>query len=325
MKNKAFKNYYILSVIGVLLASFYPLYMGIKVVVDMITNGVVTAEDYPKYIIPYTPISLAIIFGVAIMPLMMKFAKKMALLPASVLALGIFLASELMLESMVIVEESLLGDWQMYLCVALPEAEKVKAIEYLVGDYNPWFKLHFYVISVVIILSFLNCFYGFGQMIKNNDKRRLKPLVIQSVFSVIFLELCLLACFTAFFRGASLYISPLSGFLMGLFFVTLGVTTGVYTGSFLYRKKKKIALLIPTAVAVITTIVMYIGELILLDGKLYRIALNSEFFRRIVIRGFEIVFAPVDLLVIILSGLITAGIMLLVIKKNNKTEESKIL
>lgn len=184
MKNKAFKNYYILSVIGVFLASFYPLYMGVKVVLDMITKGAVNGEDYPKYVIPYTPISLAIIFGVIIMPLMMKIAKKYALLPASILSLGVFLASEFMLESMVIVEESLLGDWQMWSCVA-PAWDRVAirrtAVEILVGDYNPWFKLHFYVIAVVIILSFLNCFYGFGQVIQSKEKTRIKPLVIQSV------------------------------------------------------------------------------------------------------------------------------------------------
>lgn len=323
MKNKTFKNYYILSVIGVFLASFYPLYMGIKVVLDMITTGYVNGEDYPKYVIPYTPIALAIIFGVIVMPLMMKFAKKFALLPASILALGVFLISELMLEKAVIIEENvLLGDWQTYLCVA-PAWESRKlytALEILVGDYNPWFKMHFYVIAVVIILSFLNCFYGFGQVIRTKERTRIKPLVIQSVFSVVFLELCLLACFTAFFRGASIKISLLSGFLMALFFVVFGITTGVYTGSFLYYKNKWVARFIPAIVAVITTVVMYIGEMILLDGKLYRIAIKSDFFRKIVFRGCNLVFAPSDLCVIILSGLFTFGIMWLLTRK--KTEKS---
>lgn len=60
----SFKKYYLFSVIGVLIVSFYPLYMGVKVVSDIVRNGTVLAENYPKYIIPYTPISLAVIIAV---------------------------------------------------------------------------------------------------------------------------------------------------------------------------------------------------------------------------------------------------------------------
>ena len=57
-------KFYLFSVIGVLLAAIYPLSMGIRVVSDMITSGVVLAENYPKYTIPYTPIAIAVFLGV---------------------------------------------------------------------------------------------------------------------------------------------------------------------------------------------------------------------------------------------------------------------
>ena len=69
MKYKSFNLYYLLSCIGVLIASYYPLSMGVRVITDMIVNGTVMKEDYPKYIIPYTPISIAVIVGVLLMPL----------------------------------------------------------------------------------------------------------------------------------------------------------------------------------------------------------------------------------------------------------------
>ena len=65
------KKYYLFSFIGVLIASFYPLYMGIGVLCDAIRNGYVLKENYPKYVIPYTPICLALLIGVIIMPLLM--------------------------------------------------------------------------------------------------------------------------------------------------------------------------------------------------------------------------------------------------------------
>ena len=61
MKSKPFSRYYLLSCLGMVVASYYPLSMGIRVITDMIANGTVMKENYPKYIIPYTPISIAII------------------------------------------------------------------------------------------------------------------------------------------------------------------------------------------------------------------------------------------------------------------------
>lgn len=45
MENKTFRKYYLFSLLGVLLASCYPIYMGISVIVDMIRYGTVYAEN----------------------------------------------------------------------------------------------------------------------------------------------------------------------------------------------------------------------------------------------------------------------------------------
>lgn len=58
MKSKRFNRYYLLSCIGVLIVSYYPLSMGVRVITDMIVNGSVMKENYPKYIIPYTRITV---------------------------------------------------------------------------------------------------------------------------------------------------------------------------------------------------------------------------------------------------------------------------
>ena len=66
MKNKTFRWFYALSMLGVLLASAWPLCMGVRVVRDMVVQGTVMGEDYPKYIIPYLPVALAVILGVVL-------------------------------------------------------------------------------------------------------------------------------------------------------------------------------------------------------------------------------------------------------------------
>lgn len=317
MENKKFNKYYLFACIGVLIASYYPLSMGVRVISDMIADGAVMKENYPKYIIPYTPISIAIIMGVLLMPLCIKLLKKYALVGGASIATGVFFVIEFLFERKVVVSEvteetvTMLEDWQMYMCYVPPEGwggtittyKTQTAVDILMGNYNPAFKLHFYIISVVLVVTILNSLYGFGQMLLNNEKKRFKTLIIQSVCSATFLGLCILACFTAFWRDGSIEVSILSASLMSVFFILLGVTVGVFVGSFLLGKRKIISLWIPSIIASSMTLLMYIGEMILLNGHLYRFGTGFMFNS---IPG--IVLAPIDVIVIVASGCITARV-----------------
>lgn len=302
-------KYWLLALMGTLAVSFYPLYMGFRVIYDMTTRGTVLKENFPKYIIPYTPIAIAVIAAVVIMPLLLKFAKKFSTLIASVFSLGIFFLAELLFESKVIVTSTVattLERWQTFMCYISPEQYETrtwKAIDVLIGDYSPTFKLHFYLISVVLIIAVINCLYGFAEMIRTGDKTRCKALIIQSACTAFFLALCILACFTAFFRDGDITVSALSALLMSLFFVVLGVTVGTYIGSFMIGKRKAVSVLIPSIAASLITLVMYIGEMCLLSGHLYRFGTGFLFDG---IPG--IVLAPVDIFIIVLSGCLNAVI-----------------
>ena len=332
MKNKRFIGYYLFSCIGVLIASYYPLSMGVRVITDMIVDGTVLKENYPKYIIPYSPICIAIIIGVILMPLCIKLLKKFALVGGGLVSTGIFFALELLFEHKVIVSTAenvvKLADWQMAMCYVHPEGwgetvttyKTQTAVDILMGEYNPAFKLHFYIISVVLIITILNCIYGFGQIIKTGKKNRLKSLILQSVCSFMFLGLCILACFTAFWRDGSIQVSPLSATLMTLFFVLLGVTLGVFVGSFLLGKRKLVSIFIPSVVASAMTLLMYVGEMMLLNGHLYRLGTGFIFND---IPG--IVLAPIDLLIIIISGFITAYVFYLINCGQGCSKNKKII
>ncbi len=316
MKSKPFYRYYLFSCIGVLIASYYPLAMGVRVITDMIVNGAVQKENYPKYIIPYTPISIAIIAGVLFMPLCIRLFKRFALAGGVSIATVVFFVIELLFEQKVVVSTAgtitKLEDWQMFMCYVPQggwEAATYKtqtAADILAGDYSPAFKMHFYMISIVLIITILNCLYGFGQMVKNGEKKRLKSLILQSVCSFTFLCLCILACFTSFWRDGSIQVSLLSAVLMTIFFVLLGVTIGVFAGSLLLGKRKLVSIWIPSMIASVMTFLMYIGEMILLNGRLYSFGTGFIFNS---ISG--IVFAPIDLLIIVAAGCITALIFVL--------------
>lgn len=320
MENKKFKNYYLLSLLGVLFTSCYPIYMGITVIVDMIRYGTVYAENYPKYIIPYTPIALALLVGVALIPVAIKYFKKYALLFGTVISTVIFFVSEFLFERNITVTRTITGafaqlkDWQLALCAVTPEvfeSGKLTEVDILMGEYSPAFKLHFYIISIVLIISILNCFYGFAKMIQTGDTSRRKSLVIQSIASGAFLGMCIWACFTAFYRNGDIKVSALSAILMSAFFVLFGVTVGIYVASFTLNKKPLLSVWLPGVSAAVVTLVMYIGEMILLSGHLYRFG-NGFFFEGIP----GIVLAPIDIVVILASGAITAIITNFIRNKN---------
>lgn len=320
MENKTFRKYYLFSLLGVLLASCYPIYMGISVIVDMIRYGTVYAENYPKYIIPYTPIALALLVCVALIPVALKYFKKYALLFGTVISTVLFFVFEFILERAVTVTRTVTGifstleDWQMFMCYVPPNSFEERTwteVDVLMGEYSPAFKLHFYIISIALIISILNCFYGFAKMIHTGDKSRRKSLVIQSVASGAFLGMCIWACFTAFYRNGDIQVSALSAVLMSVFFVLFGVTVGIYIESFTLNKKPLLSVWLPSVSAAVVTLVMYIGEMILLSGHLYRFG-EGFFFAGIP----GIVLAPVDIVVILGSGVMTAIIASFVRNKN---------
>lgn len=320
MENKTFRKYYLFSLLGVLLASCYPIYMGISVIVDMIRYGTVYAENYPKYIIPYTPIALALLVCVALIPVALKYFENYALLFGTVISTVLFFVFEFILERAVTVTRTVTGifstleDWQMFMCYVPPNSFEERTwteVDVLMGEYSPAFKLHFYIISIVLIISILNCFYGFAKMIHTGDKSRRKSLVIQSVASGAFLGMCIWACFTAFYRNGDIQVSALSAVLMSVFFVLFGVTVGIYIESFTLNKKPLLSVWLPSVSAAVVTLVMYIGEMILLSGHLYRFG-DGFFFAGIP----GIVLAPVDIVVILGSGVMTAIIASFVRIKN---------
>ena len=303
MGKKEYKKYYFISLACLIAACAYPIYMGIYVIVETCANGFVRVEDYPKYVIPYTPIAIALIAGVAVIPLVQKLFKKFDMLVGAYFSVAVFFVAERLFETEVKVAEVGLESWQMSLCWVSPENFKTRtweAVDILLGGYSPAFKIHFYLISVLLIIAMLNCFFGFGKMIREADRRRLKVLIVQAAATAAFLGMCIWACFTSFYRTGELDVSPLSAALMIVFFMLMGIVAGVFGGSFLLGRKPFLSLMVPAMISAVITGMMYIGEMILLSGNLYRFG-QGFFFEGM---G-ALVLAPVDVLVIIGSGVAT--------------------
>jgi hypothetical protein len=313
------RSYYLLSLALVFLMSFYPLFMGVQLLGEYFTAGKVDAASYPKYVIPYTPIAIALILSVILMPLAVKLCRKFALLAMSIFGTGVFLLSEILFEQVTVfsIKEGFadVGSWQTYLCTAT--AQVIETIEYketigkaLTERYSPMFKLHFYLIAILIVLSVIGVVYSFGKMVRDKNYGKKKPLIIQAAAVCVYIGLCIFACFTAFYRTGEINISALSSWLMSIFFIVFGFTAGVYLGSLLYFRKLLVSRIVPAVVAAVVTFVMYVGELVLMGGVLFKF---GEGFVFEPIGGCP--FALIDLFVIVIAGAFTYLVLFLISDK----------
>jgi len=297
-----YKNFYLLSLLVIVLVSVYPIYMGVVTISNYLQNGSINVEEYQKYIIPYTPICIALIVSAALMPLIFKLFKRYTLPIVSILGTVLFFASEFGFEQIKVIEESVempLESWQLSLCMVTPEVLRSIGKPIYAAN-NPAFKIHFYLIAIVLILAVLNVLYGYSKMLREHNFEKKRPLIAQTVSVVLFICLCILACFTAFFRNGTINISPLSAILMSIFFIVFGITVGVYCGSIFYGKRKLLSKILPAISASLTTLIMYIGELVLMGGVLFKYG-SGFIFKPIE----AIPFSAADIIIILVSGVIT--------------------
>lgn len=303
---KSYHKFYF-TVLGVLIAlSAYPMIMGIKIIILQYQNGSIRPEDYARYVIPYTAICVAILISVALYPVIARL-KGLSTLVATSLGLILFVVLELFMEGITINSPTAKStvQWQLLSCIGTPDA--VRAFR---KAYSDAYKIHYFLVSFVIIVLVIGIVYGYGRLVARGDRLNQIPLRLQLIAVAVLLTLCVFANFTGFFRDVSPYLSPLSAFLTAMFFIVLGVTAGIYAGSRLIGKNKGLSLGFPAFVAILVCSVMYYGEFKLLDGKLYSFG-QSYFFTGIP----YIAVSPVDMVIIIVSGIITALLMNITRKK----------
>jgi hypothetical protein len=287
------RRYYFTALALLLALSAYPVYMGLKIVFLQFAAGGIQPADYARYVVPYTAVCLSVLATAALYPVMSKL-KRFAALAATALALVLFIGIELFMERITI-NSSITQpavQWQLALCIQTPDA--VQAFR---GPYRDVYKIHYFLVSAVLISLSIGVFYGYGKLFNGGDRRKRIPLYLQLAAFVLLLALCVFANFTGFFRGTGQYQPPLSALLTGLFFVVLGAASGIWLGSLLIGRGRLLSVALPALFAAAICSVMYYGEYNLLAGTLYRFGSTFLF------RGLPgIALAPVDVLVILLAG-----------------------
>lgn len=336
MLNRAYKRYYITSLAILAILSAYPIVNGARMSYLSIVNGVIEPDQYAKYIVPYAAICLSIILFSAFQPMLLKL--RCFHLPIGLLAsytiffltesffegikihttgMSLVNTSSLTIEELKDIPTATMDAWQASLCIVSPWA-KGQSVVFASRDHyyyvlaNNNYKIHYYLIALIIITMVCGLVYGIGRMIRSGSKLELKSLILQGISTAALVSLCIFANTTAFFRKAQAIQTPIASLLTCLFFIALGIAIGVYAGSFLLRKRTSLGIGLPVFISIAAVTLMYIGEAAMMSGNLYRFG-TGWFFSGLPV----IILAPVDILVILLSAVATYLILHKARKKEN--------
>ena len=326
MKTNATKRFYPLSIAVLAVLSSYPLINGVRMAIISNANGSIEPDQYAKYVVPYAAICVSLLLYAVLQPLFHK-AKQLALPLGLALAYSVFFAVERFFETMqihvagmtLIDAASLSPDpagssatvdiWQAALCVVSPEVRGQSltyAVEeryyYILGGGS--YKIHYYLISLILITMVSGLIYGISKALRSGDASQKRPLILRGISTAALVSLCVFANATAFFRQAAPIQTTLASILTGAFFVVLGAAAGIYAGSFLLKRDSRLGIGLPVLIAFCAAILMYIGESSMMGGNLYRFGTGWLF------NGLPMIaLAPVDILIVVLSG--TAAFIIL--------------
>lgn len=317
MKNNKYRRFYWISLAAIFLLSAYPFINGIRMLALSIANGALEPEQLTRYVVPYAAICAALLLYAAMQPALLRLRGRWVFPASAAITYGIFFAIEQVLENIQINSNGLasingahpaprLDMWQAMSCYISPEAIKAAQLReqafigengfyYVVG--NSAYKLHYYLISLVLIVMACGLVYGIGKALQKGDASKKQAHILQGTALGVLVIICIFANMTGFFRTTAPIQTPLASILTALFFVLLGAAAGIYAGSFMLDKKRGF---LPPACAMLMTVLMYAGEAAMMDGELYRFGTGWFF------TGLPVIsLAPVDILIVLMSGAAT--------------------
>lgn len=306
------KKVYLISILGIVLITIYPLFMGAKTIFLLMKNGVIKAVEYERYIIPYAPIAISLISIFALYPLIRRIARRFVLPVSTGIGYLLFFSSEIFFERIEVVFKGSIQTFDVFQSLLCYRPAILDDL--LFSKRSVSYKVHFYLISLAIIsmiLCLLDCLYKF---FADKDKSKKKPFFVSLVCTFLFIGLCIFTNFTSFFRTGALYISPISAVLTSLFFISFSLCMGMYFGCLFFGKRKLFSVYIPTVITFVMCFLMYVGEMSLLGGDLYRFG-ESFMFQPF----FSQPLAPIDLLIILVPGVAGYCIML-TLRKRKQSE-----
>lgn len=281
--------------------AFYYLFAGVNTF-----SG--TLYNLPQWIIPYAPIGLSLILVTILIRPLRIFEDEILHAISFIAGIAAFAGFELLFEKIPALSNEKLADIysaQTALCIAPVKEFYPTGVPEL---FSPVVRIHFYVVSILLILIFTKVILD-GFLAVENKRGFSSAYFVRLTAGVVLLFICIIGNITDFFRNGSRDLPLASVILIISFFIVQSVVMGLVVVGFCKQNY-----IVAPIVSVLTCIVVYIGEYFVLGGYFYRLG-KGAFFNGIFSSGQTInsSLAPADICVILLSGLLSF-ILCLVLK-----------
>ncbi len=295
--DKSVKRFYGIVMLFLLVFSFYPIGMGVRIFVLQSQYGNILPEEYAQHVIPYAAVCSSILVTISLYPIVSKI-RRFSVPAASIIGLGLFAGVEWFIEKNTINTMAAYSTFQWQLTHSVGITDAMHSFHKL---YDPTYRMHHLLVSFLLILLITGTVYNYGNVMPLNDRAKKAVFCMQAIFTVLFIVFCAAVNITHFFNGPSGSLAPFSSVITGFFFVLAGVNFGIYLAVYLINKNMLISILLPAAGTCLITLVTYLGEYRALNGVLYRFGYTKLF----QMTPFTVM-TLTDMLIVPASGLLTA-------------------
>jgi len=225
-------------------------------------------------VIPFAAALTAILIGFLFLPLLWHMSMLKKRIIVSIGAIGIFLGLGLYSEMIAARLDA------VYLVVTSRMMPLPTTIDLLAPRRTiqlaatiPWtVRIHYYVFSVIFILTILNFLYTLANALYTDGKHDKKSIFLHGIATGCYALAYFFVRVMQYENHATLHLTRGSVLNAAICFILAAIAVGLWCGSFVqYKRWGKIA---PPALSVITVLALYVAQYAMLDGNFYLYSYN---------------------------------------------------
>lgn len=267
MKSKEFLRYYVITVSILTGVAIVPVFNFAIMVCSFSINQ--RADYNILAVIPFTAVTVAILFGFMLLPLLRDMPPRKRQIIASALAVFIFCALESTAETLA-ARLDRLHVVMTHRKMLTPE--EITALARGVR-FPLEIRLHYYIFSVILVLCVLNFLYGLANMLHADGKPGKKVVVLQGMATACYALAYILVRVMQYEDYATMRLTWSSVLNAAVCFTLAALVVGLYAGSFMRLEGR--GKIVPPLLSVFTVISLYFTEYAMLDGEFYSYCENA--------------------------------------------------
>ena len=251
---KTFKRFYFITAIILFGLSIVPFWHFSLLLLEYFFWG--RTEFNIIFIIPFMAVSASILLGFLLLP----FLKNISLCKSHII---ILLFSTTAFSGLSLLTERIVSLNEINILLRSRRMPLPGEVEGLMAGIPVAIRIHYYIFSIILIISVLSWLYNFAQTRYANGRHGKRFLVIQAVATICYALAYFFVRVVQYENFAIRHITWGSVINAAVCFMLAAFFMGLFSSSFLKSK------IIPPLVSVLTGVLLYAAQYFMLDGQFY--------------------------------------------------------